>query len=517
MIDSKIYSDLLNSLSLGSSVAEQDEFLERAKIETPVFDDFIADKIDLILGTKGSGKTSLFRLVYEDRESLLDKAHVLIITGVEPQGDAVFKLFTPEFKKFSEEEFENFWKIYFVNLIYNDFLIKPELQAPLKSCENEIRDFINECAKIGVPQIRRPINLKDLVARSLAAIRPRPIKKIKGGIEYNIQNPTLFKPEIEVEFADPEKPGSQLPVYVSDIGMLLEQILAKIGYRIWILLDRLDVVFEHSSDLEFLALRGLLKAYESFQVRSGKSSKALRIKVFLRDDIFSFLTSPEQFKKISIHKAAKLAALTHITARATKTPLKWTKEQIQQLLLKRLFLSLPMRSYFKKSQDDLDKEDVRKSIWNEIFGEKIEPGKKRPDSLSWIYTRLSDSRQQVTPRSAIDFLIGVVDEQKRLFNLNKIDQERFFSFQAIKQGIVVASDQKYTQETKNEYPKIIPFVERLRGRSANISLDEIEKMFGKDYEQILSELEKIGVLSKIGQEYKVTFIFRAALGVHPQF
>lgn len=517
MINSKIYNDLMDSLTVGSSVAEQDDFLEEAKIETPIFGDLIDDKIDLILGTKGSGKTSLFRLIYEIRKPLLDKVQLLIVTGVEPQGDAVFKLFTPDFKKFSEEDFENFWKIYIINLIYNNFLIEPKFQTLLSPCKKEIADFINECARIGVPQIQKPSNLQDLVARTLAAIRPRPIKKIKTGIEYNVETPTLFKPSIEIEYEAPTRPESQLPVYVSNIGVLLEKILKRINYRIWILLDRLDVVFEHGSDLEFIALRGLLKAYESFQVRSGKTSKALRVKIFLRDDIFDFITSPEQFRKISLHKAAKLGALTHITARATKTPLEWTQEQIQQLLLKRLFLSPTMRSYFKTSQDDLNKESTRKAVWNQIFGEKIEPGKKRPDSISWIYTRLSDSRQQVTPRSAIDFLIGTIDEQRRFFNLNKIDQERIFSFQAVKQGVVTASNQKYIQETKNEYPKIIPLVERLKGRSAKISISEIKKIFGKDYTQILSELKRIGILSQIGQEYKVAFIFRAALGVHPQF
>ena len=44
---------LLAGLDLGSSVAESDTLLEAARIETSVFEDLLADRVDLIPGTKG--------------------------------------------------------------------------------------------------------------------------------------------------------------------------------------------------------------------------------------------------------------------------------------------------------------------------------------------------------------------------------------------------------------------------------------------------------------------------------
>lgn len=517
MIRKEQYNDLMESLQVGANVAEQDSFLEQAKVETPILSDFLADKIDFILGSKGSGKTSIFRLTQAIKDLLLDRDNLHLITGVEPQGDAVFELFKKEFSSFTESDFENFWKIYFINLIYNDFINNKQFELRLKTFQADITDFINECFNIGVPQISSTSSLYEIVKKTIRAIISRKIKKIKGHIAYDTKQPSLLVPSIEIELEDKKiiKEEDKLPIYVSKIGVIAEKLLKKTGLRIWILLDRLDVVFEHGSQLEFFALRGLLKAYESFQVSAGNPYKYLRIKIFLRDDIFDFLLNPNNFKRISTYRTPKnLPALTHITSRATKTPLRWTKEEIQQLMLKRLFLSTPLRTYYKISIRDLNNEKDRNDIWNKIFGDKIEPGNKKSDSLSWIYVRLSDAHQ-VTPRSAIDFLEGVIFEQKRLFKLDSVDQERLFSPQAIKHGIITASKEKYTKETKNEYSKIIQHVEKLKGSSAQIS--NPKKIFGENYLEIIAELEKIGLLSKTHDKYKVSFIFRAALDVHPQF
>ncbi len=52
---------LLRSLNVGSSVAESDTVLESARIETSAFTDLLNDRVDLIPGTKGSGKTAVLQ------------------------------------------------------------------------------------------------------------------------------------------------------------------------------------------------------------------------------------------------------------------------------------------------------------------------------------------------------------------------------------------------------------------------------------------------------------------------
>ena len=45
--------DLLTRLDLGSFVAEQDQVLERARVEKSVFEDLVTDRVDLIPGHSG--------------------------------------------------------------------------------------------------------------------------------------------------------------------------------------------------------------------------------------------------------------------------------------------------------------------------------------------------------------------------------------------------------------------------------------------------------------------------------
>jgi len=58
----KELAHILEQLDLGSSIAELDKLLETARVETSAFSDLLNDKVDLIPGTKGSGKSALFRI-----------------------------------------------------------------------------------------------------------------------------------------------------------------------------------------------------------------------------------------------------------------------------------------------------------------------------------------------------------------------------------------------------------------------------------------------------------------------
>lgn len=55
----KVLLPLLQHIDLGTSVAESDTLLETARIETSAFADLLNDRVDLIPGTKGSGKSAL--------------------------------------------------------------------------------------------------------------------------------------------------------------------------------------------------------------------------------------------------------------------------------------------------------------------------------------------------------------------------------------------------------------------------------------------------------------------------
>lgn len=94
---------LINQLDFGSSTAEKDTLLQTARIETSVFHDVINDRVDLILGTKGSGKTALFKILTNYlRDDFYKDGRTIILNGAdEPAGDPIFLGFKPRFDQLS--------------------------------------------------------------------------------------------------------------------------------------------------------------------------------------------------------------------------------------------------------------------------------------------------------------------------------------------------------------------------------------------------------------------------------
>jgi hypothetical protein len=110
MIKKRDAAHLLAGLDLGSAVAESDNLLEAARVETSIFDDLLADRIDLIPGTKGSGKTALYL-----PNLMLKNKRVIIAHGVRQRQDSVFLAHKKQFEQLSEADFVDFWCIYLMS------------------------------------------------------------------------------------------------------------------------------------------------------------------------------------------------------------------------------------------------------------------------------------------------------------------------------------------------------------------------------------------------------------------
>ena len=136
----------LNSADLGSAVAEHDTLLYEARVETTAFTDLFRDRADLISGTKGSGKTALYRLISEFERSFMLKSRILILTGVEASGDPVFLAFKDQFEDLTELEFDNFWRVYFVALILERFVKNAEFDEIRREADRETQTFKERCS-----------------------------------------------------------------------------------------------------------------------------------------------------------------------------------------------------------------------------------------------------------------------------------------------------------------------------------------------------------------------------------
>lgn len=64
MLDQKTFESVIGEFNLGTSTAEKDPLLPAAEIRTQEFYDlWMYDRIDIVRGIKGAGKTALYRVL----------------------------------------------------------------------------------------------------------------------------------------------------------------------------------------------------------------------------------------------------------------------------------------------------------------------------------------------------------------------------------------------------------------------------------------------------------------------
>lgn len=488
---------VLEDVDLGSSVAEFDTLLESARVETSVFADLWSDRVDLVPGTKGSGKSALYRIFVDFLgPALLERRKVVVAHGVESHGDSVFMAFSDDFDALGEDQFIDFWCIYLTSLAHEQFVKNPMFLELLRDAGPEVDAFRAACAKARIPEISARKSLRDILEWTISAI-PRP------------RRVTLTTPEgatLGLEVEAPSAPahvareGPQLPMYIGDVRRTLEAILNKADVSLWLMVDRLDEVFLRRSPTETRALRGLLRTLRMF------TSERIRVKVFLRDDILEQVTEG----------AEGFTALTHVTARQADT-LEWSEDAILTLIVNRLFASNALREFLGIDPEQLAaSRDYRQDAFYRVFPRTVHTGLNQSATLRWIYSHTMDGRGVVTPRDVIDLLTRAKQRQQDECGANPIDEaEILIGSAAILHGLSELSRRKRDTLLKAELPHLWPYIEKLVGQKTEYSGRALRLMFGTGSERIVEDLVKIGLFQRqrrsAGDTYKVPFLFRDGL------
>jgi hypothetical protein len=489
----RILSTLLQRLDLGSSVAESDTLLESARIETSAFADLLNDRVDLVPGTKGSGKSALFRISVDFLpETLLRQRKVVVAHGIQSPGDPVFHAFTERFVKLSEEEFVSFWCIYLVSLAHEQFIKGPRYREFLGHASAEIERFQRACAAARIPDIRAKKSLKEILEWSLhvlASWRPKLTFKLPDGSgDWELD---LFGTKRE---PTPEKTDAttdhSLPQYVNDVKESLEAILKASQLSLWLMVDRLDEIFPRRSDVERTALRGILRAMRYF------SSPNIRVKVFLRDDML------EQVVKSD----AEFTALTHVTVRQADT-LRWTEDQILAMVVKRFFANDLLLEYLDVNRDQLEASpSYRKKSFDKIFPQTVFKLPKQSPTIRWIFNRCADGRGVVTPRDVLDRLIHAKQRQEDIYAVEpEGTSDWVVGAAAIKYGFEEFSKRKRLTYLQAEFPHLWKDIEKFSGGKTDYSAAAIQNLLGGGWKATVENLADVGSLSKRNRKHEVVY------------
>jgi hypothetical protein len=474
----------LKGLDLGASVAESDTLLEAARIETSAFADLVNDRVDLIPGTKGSGKSALFRIFVDFLpDYLLTQRKVVVAHGIQAPGDPVFHAFTESFSKLSEEEFVSFWCIYLVSLAHEQFIKGPRYQRALDEARALIGKFERACADAKIPAIEAKKSLRDILQWSLHVLSTwRPKLKYQppdSGGEWELD---LFGRRTDSRRESTAgSPDHSLPQYVNDVKKGLEDVLDAAGLSLWLMVDRLDEIFPRRSEVEKTALRGLLRAMRYF------ASPTIRVKVFLRDDMLDQVVSTDE----------GFTALTHVTVRQADT-LRWTEDQILAMVVKRFFANKNLTEYLSINHDQLEASSAyRTQCFAKVFPPTVFRGPKQSPTIRWIYKRCADGRGVVTPRDVLDLLIRAKQKQQDTYAAD-IDgtSDTVIGAAAIQYGFEELSERKRQTYLQAEFPHLWRDIEKFSGGKTDYDSAALQNLLGKGWKVTADNLLAIGFFSK---------------------
>jgi hypothetical protein len=482
-------TEVLRSLSFGHRVAE-DERDELAKyfIETDQWRRLSSGGIDVVYGAKGSGKSALYFLLL-DRAKSFDRQGVILVAGENPRGTPAFQDLVAD-PPASEQEFIRLWKLYILSLV-GRVLDDRKVDTP------ESRKVIEALRTAGLLQVTH--NLKSLLKATIDYVRR--ISAVEGEIKLDPMSGAPSGVSSRIVFNEPStKEVTSGVVSIDVLFQCADKALAESGLTVWILLDRLDVAFAETEELEQNALRALFKSYLDLQ-----RFDHIRTKIFLRSDIWDRLT------RVGFREAS------HITKHAT---IHWDRTSLLHLTVKRALQNDGLRQLYRADDSVMESTQRQEECFYRMFPAQVDVGPNKPRTLEWLLSRTRDGLGQTAPRELIHLLNSIRETQLRRFELGlgEPDGANLFSRAAIKDALPEVSKVRLQQTLYAEYPRLRTFLEKLRGEKTQHSPESLSTIWNTSEEKAASharQLVEIGFFEERGSKadpvFWVPFLYRDGL------
>ena len=487
--------ELLKKISFGSQVAEDEmQLLKSYFVETDYWNRIIGGKIDIIRGEKGSGKSAIYLLLGSNRDFLFDH-NILLVSGENTRGSTVFKDLISD-PPTSEPEFVVLWKIYILAIVCHEL-------RDLGVTDGEIGDVYGALEGSGL--LEPKLNLSSLL-RTVQSIARRLLTKtkIEAGLEFDQNSglPTAITGRIALD--EPSKELRSRGISSID-GMFnkVNESLATKGFAVWVLLDRLDVAFAESHELEANAIRALMRVYSDLRANDNIS-----LKVFLREDIWKRVTD------------GGLREASHIIRTET---MEWTPPMLLNLLMRRILSNEILVSELKIDKEEILKDSKKQDeLFTRLFPPQVEQGPQKATTFKWMITRCADGTEKTAPRELIHLLNSIRNEEiKRLERGGSAPPHgQLFDRSVFKAALPTVSNTRLNTYLYAEFPSERPFLEKLHGQKSEQNPDSLAAIWGMTREDAIKkagDLVAVGFFRPAGSRmepaYWVPFLYRDALSL----
>lgn len=487
---------VLQAINFGQRIAEDEiDELSDYFVETDEWQRIYAGDIDIVYGAKGVGKSAIYSLLLNRRQELAEQRRILVIAAENPKGAPVFQELVKN-PEISEVELYYLWKLYFLALIA-DRLRKENISG------NQIKKVIGTLE--GANLLPRETSLSKILSSVADYVRHWfKIESAESGITID---PITGAPSFtgKITFREPSEIQQKLGMASTDylLGMI-NSALEQSRLSVWLLLDRLDVAFPESRQLEHNALRALFRAYLDLQLLDSIS-----LKIFLRNDIWNLVTQEG------------LRGASHITRGVT---ISWDEDSLLNLMIRRALNNPAPREFYQVSQADiLSSTQKQLDLFNRIFPPTIDSRRNSSQTLKWMLTHTQDATGKTAPRELIHLLSCTRKRQLQHLAVgrNEPQGEAIFDLLSLKEALPEVSRVRFEQTLCAEFPAARKWLEKLERQKTQQTLETLAAIWGVKREkaqEAAAKLVEIGFFEerrglKGEPTFWVPFLYRDALNM----
>jgi len=444
---------VLQATTFGKPTAEEEgEDLSAYFVETDQWQRLFAGDIDVIYGAKGSGKSALYSLLLSRTSELFDRG-IMIVAAENPRGAVAFRDLVAN-PPADEAEFRNLWKLFFLVLVaqtLRDYgVASPRLRKVLEPLE-EARLIPRNASLRGLLQtafsyVRRIMRTDALALETTISINP--VNSMPSGVTGRIR------------FVEPSSLEESMGwVSVDHLLELANTALEESKFRVWLVLDRLDVAFAESTDLERNALRALFRVYLDM-----RKFQAISLKIFLRTDIW-----------MSILRGGFREA-SHISSQMT---ILWDEASLLNLVIRRAVHNNALRTFYliDPAKTLSDRSD-QVSVFYRIFPRKVRTTEPLR-TFDWILQNTCDGSRQNSPRELIHLLSAARQLQLRRYEVGQTPPEGDTLFDAVSlvNALPEVARVRFQQTLCAEYPHLRERMQQLENEKSDHTPDTLANIW----------------------------------------
>lgn len=484
---------MLSNARLGSRIAEDEvENLHAYFVETEQWRKVLSGEVDIIFGSKGAGKSALYSLLVGKKEELRLGRRTMFIAAENPRGTPAFSGLTTT-PPLPEDAFRGLWKLYFLTLAANYLRFQVTATKTVNKNANDVIKVLTDC-----DLLPENVNLRARLKMAYEYLYQY-IPHIEGTIK---DSNTGLELKGKITLGEPNKEQRGLGFRSLDSLLLqINESLQEQKITCWMVLDRLDVAFIDSPELESNALRALFRTYLDMIALSN-----IKVKIFLRDDIWKRIVEGG-FREAS-----------HITKTLNLT---WDKQSLMNLIVKRIASNVDICDYYGFEHANLMSDaTLQRNFFYKLFPKQVDVGERQPETFDWMMSRTADGSKRTAPRELIHLLLATRDEQLTRYQVGNAGpyDDRLFDNVAIRAAMPAVSLARYNQTLCAEYPAFKVNLDALEGEKTQQTIRSLSRLWGCSHskaEDISEKLFEVGFFERRGTKdsptYWVPFLYRDAL------